>query len=251
MWNSSAHSGRRRWLVPSLLLAIPLGGAKAQGLPLPSRWSLEVRCGDLVNMTGDSGVFLRRDGAPGNLTTLVKHQRVSSLRGGLEAIQGLEISLDVSSGGLESAVEDLVGSPGIMPFATGKLRLARLGIWFNEGLFDSCQPPLFAPGNPRRWRWSVGMVAGRLQASGVSLMDEGSRFAGIESVSPGAETMVGIGARAEIKLGSSGWFVGVESTMGWAGGYLLAVRTRSDSPYHGTQIKHGPAQFLLGVGYHF
>jgi hypothetical protein len=234
-----------------LILGPPFEMAHAQSPTSPSRWSLELRGGDLVNMTGDSGAFLRKDGAPGNPTTLVRQQRVSSLRGAFEAIPGLEISLDASSAGFETAVEDLLGGDTIRPFATGKVRMARIGCWFNDGFFDPRGTPFFAPGNPRRWRWSVGLVAGRMQASGLSLMDEGTRFAGIAAVNPGTETVVGFGARVEFKLGSSGWVLGAESTFSRAGGRLLAVQTRPDSPYRGTEIQHGPAQLLLGVGYHF
>ena len=233
----------------TLSLLLPWGAAGAQGA-LP-RWSFELRGGELLNATGDAGALLRKDGAPGNLLTLVRHQRATSIRGAFEAAPGLELSLEAATGGLEVATEDLVGNPGVRPFASGQLRMGRLGLWINDGLFGSGTPPLFAPRSSRRLRWSVGLLAGRLEASGLSLVGPGSAFAGIDAVLPSPQTMVGFGARAEIRLGSSNWALGVESTMGWATGRLLEVRTRSDSPYRGTEIKYGPAQFLFGLGYHF
>ena len=208
----------------------------------------------------EAGVFLDRSDRPGDMRPknadagypLVgwKESELFEIGAAYEITKN--VALDGSVGLADFDVgADLLDfdSPGFtsVRIARGRLQSLRLSTWFQvDG------EHVFARDSTRRVRWMAGLTVGRLSAENVEIDRTGIDLLGVESVSSGSETTFGFGARADVRLGRSGWALGLESCLMWSsGGPLVEVRTSEGSPYTSAGFSFDPYTILVFTGYHF
>ena len=80
----------------------------------------------------------------------------------------------------------------------------------------------------------------------------GVQLLGIESIETGRQSSLGLLARFDYRLGSSGLTVG--SSVGWmwcVSGDLITLHTSDESPYASATLQHEGLDFLLDLSFHF
>lgn len=215
-----------------LVLAVA-PAADASDHPGAKCFAIGVRAGGFDEQ--GSGVMLRKDGEPGDplLGWKGSEQVAGALAFDIRPGVTLDLSyarLDVDFGSdlLATEPDGVVVSTQI---ATGTLDEYRFAVMLDVDLFSDRPTYDVSPQRATRWRFAVGGVVATTTADDLTQAAGGVQLLGIESIETGRQSSLGLLARFDYRLGSSGLAVG--SSVGWmwcVSGDLITLHTSDESP---------------------